>query len=54
MKCGITENIPKINDKGGDLHIFHQSPSLREKKNGFTGVSVPVSGSLTLMGSVLS
>lgn len=35
MKCDITENIPKINDKGAGLHIFHQSPCLKGKKNGF-------------------
>lgn len=32
MKCDITENIPKINDKGADLHTFHQSPCLKGKK----------------------
>lgn len=32
MKCDITEYIPRINDKGADLHIFHQSPCLKGKK----------------------
>lgn len=53
MKCDITEYIPRINDKGADLHIFHQSPCLKGKKKWLHKASVPLPGPLTLMGSVL-
>lgn len=53
MKCEITENIPKINYKGADLHMFHQSPYLKEKKKRLHKASVPGPGPLTLMDSVL-
>lgn len=41
MKCGIKKNIPKVSNKKGNLHMFHQNPFLRKHRS--IGASVALS-----------
>lgn len=41
MKCGIKKNIPKLSNKKGNLHMFHQSLFLRKHRS--IGASVALS-----------